>query len=93
MSPALFALGEVALTPGAHAALAAAGIDPQHIIQRHITGDWAEMNKHGRQLNQTAVASGEDRIFSAYTLPNGVKIWVITEGDHSYTTLLLPTEY
>lgn len=93
MLPALFRLGEVALTHGAYAALAAAGIDPQHIIQRHMTGDWAEMNEHDRQLNQTAVASGEDRIFSAYTLPNGVKIWVITEGDRSYTTLLLPTEY
>ena len=30
------------------------------------------------------------RILSAYTLDTGERIWIVTEGDRSTTTLLLP---
>jgi hypothetical protein len=33
------------------------------------------------------------RLLSAYTLPGGCKIWIITEADRSATTILLPEEY
>ena len=33
------------------------------------------------------------RILSAYTLPSGATIWIITEADRSRTTILLPEEY
>ena len=33
------------------------------------------------------------RILSAYTLPTGERIWIITEADRSYTTVMLPEEY
>lgn len=33
------------------------------------------------------------RLLSAYNLPTGTKVWIITEGDRSATTLLLPSEY
>jgi hypothetical protein len=32
-------------------------------------------------------------VLSAYRLRDGVKIWVITEGDRSATIILLPEEY
>jgi hypothetical protein len=44
-----------------------------------------------RKANEYAVAS-RSRVFSAYTLSSGQKIWVITEADRS-TTILLPEEY
>jgi hypothetical protein len=31
-------------------------------------------------------------VFSSYQTPFG-KVWIITEADRSYTTVLLPTEY
>jgi len=34
-----------------------------------------------------------DRLFSAYGLADGQRLWVITEADRSATTLLLPEEY
>jgi hypothetical protein len=33
------------------------------------------------------------RLFSAYHLTNGTKVWIITEADRSATTVLLPDEY
>ena len=29
----------------------------------------------------------------AYSLPTGERIWIITEADRSYTTVMLPEEY
>ena len=33
------------------------------------------------------------RVFSAYELLDGTRIWIITEADRSVTTILLPEEY
>ena len=90
---ALFALGRVFMTTGAKETLAAAGVDPQALLQRHAGGDWSEMDEHDCILNQRAVQSGEDRVFSSYTLASDVTVWVITEANRSSTTLLLPREY
>ena len=56
------------------------------------TGDWSEMVEEDQAANRQAIAEGS-RVFSAYHLGTGVKLWVITEADRSATTLLLPDEY
>lgn len=42
--------------------------------------------------NERALEQGS-RLFSAYGLDDGTRIWVITEYDRSATTILLPLEY
>ncbi len=42
--------------------------------------------------NLRAVREGT-RVFSAYELRDGTRIWIITEADRSMTTILLPEEY
>jgi len=42
--------------------------------------------------NLQAVRDGT-RVFSAYELRDGIRIWIITEADRSVTTILLPAEY
>lgn len=42
--------------------------------------------------NLRAVREGT-RVFSAYELRDGTRIWIITEADRSATTILLPKEY
>jgi len=42
--------------------------------------------------NLQAVREGT-RVFSAYELRDGTRIWIITEADRSATTILLPKEY
>ena len=90
--PPKFWLGQVVATPGAIKALVKAGQDGSEFLARHHQGDWGEMSTADRQANDDAVASGE-RLLSAYTLGDGVKLWIITEADRSSTCLLLPDEY
>jgi hypothetical protein len=92
MSGSLFALGAVVGTPGALEVCEEASVSPSELIWRHVSGDWSELDAHDRRENQRAVAEGF-RVFSAFTLENGQKLWVITEADRSSTCLLRPSEY
>lgn len=88
----LFALGQVVATPGALNAMTELDIVPLALIHRHVTGDWGDLGAEDQQQNRLAIRSGL-RIFSSYNLSASTKIWIITEADHSSTTLLLPDEY
>jgi hypothetical protein len=89
----LFPLGRTVATPGAMAALEAAGSSALLYLSRHAAGDWGDLTQEDKAENELAVKKGW-RIFSAYILPKtGQKLWVISEADRSVTTLLLPSEY
>jgi hypothetical protein len=88
----LFPLGQVVATPGALEALGEAGQTPAEFLRRHQRGDWGDLDPHDVQENERALRVGT-RLFSAYTLASDQRLWVITEWDRSYTTLLLPSEY
>jgi hypothetical protein len=87
-----FQLGQVVGTPGALEALQQAGQDPLALLARHVAGDWGELDEEDRAENEFSIENNL-RLLSAYTLPTGVKVWLITEHDRSVTTLLLPEEY
>jgi hypothetical protein len=87
-----FSLGQVVATPGALDALEESGQMINEFLDRHVTGDWGELSEEDWRANDYALQEGT-RIFSAYTTAIGEKIWIITEWDRSYTTLLLPSEY
>jgi hypothetical protein len=91
-SKRLFPLGHCVATPGALEALAAAGQTPKQLLDRHLSGDWGEVDGEDQQANQDALVHGE-RLLSAYRTTSGVRLWVITEADRSATTILLPEEY
>ncbi len=88
----LFPLGEVVSTPGALEAMQAANVSPLALLHRHLRGDWGDLDKHDKQLNDLAIKDGS-RIFSAYDITPTTKVWLITEADRSATTFLLPSEY
>ena len=61
-------------------------------IDRHLSGDWGDMCEEDKALNEEAVRLGNERIMSVYK-QNGDTLWIITEADRSYTTILFPDEY
>ena len=63
-------------------------------LQMHSEGNWGDLDDSDWESNQEALTSG-DRLFSSYYLDeqHSEKIWIITEADRSYTTVLLPSEY
>lgn len=87
-----FALGQIVATPGAIKSLERAQQLPQEFLSRHVTGDWGEVDEQDWQENEFSVTHGF-RLLSSYHTTAGEKLWVITEGDRSATTLLKPDEY
>lgn len=68
-------------------------------INRHKSKDWGDLVDEDKALNDDSLLKN-GRIFSSYKIPDnlnnvkgGDKIWIITEWDRSYTTILFPSEY
>src|SRR5262245_5827492 len=92
-----FPLRQLVAPPGALDALAAAGQEPLFFLQKHVTGDWGDLDAEDREANDRALADGS-RIFSAYRTLKAEKLWVITEaeddhGNRQSTTIMRPEEY
>ena len=85
-----FPLGRIVATPGALAALEAAGQPPQEFLARHMCRDWGDVAEEDRQENELSLREGF-RVLSAYHTRLGEKLWVITEADRSTSTILLPS--
>jgi len=88
-----FSIGQVLATPGILELMAK--VDPLQIhrcLLRHVAGDWGDLCTEDKEQNEYMLVNG-GRLFSAYKLNNGDKIWIITEADRSATTMLLPEEY
>jgi len=92
MPHSLFPLGRVLATPGALQALGRNETEPALLLGRHQSGDWGDLDAKDRAENVRSVEYGF-RVLSAYTLPDGTRLWVITEADRSSTCILLPEEY
>jgi len=89
---ARFSTGQLVATPTALSVLVSFKVSPWSLLDRHARGDWGDLDEHDRRENDRALLAG-DRLLSAYALPDGTRVWVITEADRSATTLLLPEDY
>ena len=89
---ARFTLGRVLATPGALDALRRNHSGAWTYLKRHVTGDWGDLDTADVAENELSLVQGF-RLLSAYNLPDGTRVWVITEADRSATTVLLPDEY
>ena len=90
--PVKIPLGQLVATPGALEALEEAAVSFLPYIRRHLEGDWGDISPEDAGENELSLEQGF-RLLSAYKLPGGGKIWIITEADRSATTILLPEEY
>ena len=86
-----FPLGQVVATPGALRLLEEVDEDSCFLLARHRRGDWGELDANDRRENELSLKHGW-RLVSSYPVGNE-RVWIITEADRSYTTILLPSEY
>ena len=91
MTVGLFPLGNIVATPGALEAFERNNQLPIKFLARHLLGDFGDLGEDEVRANNYAILN-DLRVLSAYTLQNGTKIWIITEGSREYTTILLPSE-
>lgn len=59
---------------------------------RYKNHDWGDLCEEDKQMNDSAVKNGDDRIVARYNSDHG-DIYVITEWDRSVTTILFTDEY
>ena len=92
-----FELGRLTATYGISAAMEDDAAFQRFVaasLNRYRSCDWGELSATDRQANDDAVRKGSDRILAAYVSKElQKKIWVITEVDRSYTTVLFLQEY
>jgi hypothetical protein len=91
LSPILFDLGDVFATPGALAALEAAGEDPYFYLGRHVSGERGRFSQSATD-NLLALLTGGP-IVSSYRTSKGVKFVIATSADRSASYLFLPEDY
>ena len=99
---AIFNPGQVVVTAKLISEIEKEGMEPAALVpylDRHVTGDWGEVDKHDHGVNQSAVKSGA-RILSAYDMPSVGRIWIITDAawtddvqTREVTTILFPSDY
>lgn len=97
MMKAKFQPGQIVATPGAIEALTESGMDASFFLDKHLSGDWGEVDADDQRVNDQALLDGS-RILSSYRTLKGVVIWVLTEavgddGQRASTCLTLPDEY
>lgn len=62
-------------------------------FEKYVNCEWGDLDPEDKELNDNAVQEpGSDRILAAYKLSKG-KIYIITEWDRSYTTLMFAEDY
>lgn len=88
----LFNLGKVVVTKRCLAFSLTHQIDLVELVERHQSGDFGDLGKSDKAMNNTALSTGKDRIFSVYVV-QGTKFYLITEWDRSYTTIMLASDY
>jgi hypothetical protein len=88
---AKFKPGTLAITPACMDK-----VDPQYALAalvQHLQGKWGLIDREDEAVNNFALENG-GRLVSVYPLPNDAgDFWIITEGDRSVTTMLLPSDY
>ena len=86
-----FELGQVILSEGALKLCHYGMVHPFQFLARHSAGDFGSLKDQDIEANKQAIASGHDRVLSAYDIA-GHKLLVITEADRSSTTMILSEE-
>ena len=93
---AKFDLGNVLATNGVYAMVGHDIKFSQFVaksFERHCNGDWGDLGEEDKRANDFALRNGDDRLFSKYKFDKEIAIYIITEWDRSYTTILFPDEY
>ena len=97
MTKPKFSLGQLLSTPAALKAIEDAGQTLGFFLDRHVQGDWGEVDDEDKLANDQALVDG-GRLLSAYRTLKNCRIWLITEakddqGERAATTAILPSEY
>lgn len=67
-------------------------LEVHQAFYKYIKGDWGDTCDEDKPLNDAAIKNNDDRIVAKYKTSQG-NIFIITEWDRSYTTIMFANEY
>ncbi len=91
----LFKLGETVMTRGIGEAMEHDNNFRGEVLksfERYVSGDWGDLGDDDKKMNDEAVTNNDDRILAKYKTSTK-PIYIITEWDRSYTTIMFCDEY
>jgi ubiquinone/menaquinone biosynthesis C-methylase UbiE len=84
-----FSPGQIEISPGAQAALAASGGSLSEFLSRHQQGDWGEAaDEYDRAWSDWGLRSGHE-VVSVFKLADGAPLFLFTSGDRAVTRILV----
>lgn len=83
-----FSHGRVILSDGVHHLVQQGRLNVLHYLERHLSGDWGDVPPERKRANEYGV-NGRELLFSRYALTPTSRLYIITEGDRSVTSLWL----
>lgn len=90
-----FEIGKLVITNGINNFIEQKPKYREEIIQclsKYIGCDWGEVCQEDKAANDSAIINNNDRVLARYSTSYG-PIYIITEWDRSYTTILFVGEY
>ena len=90
-----YSLGKVVMTNGISSKMAENEEFSNEIancFRRYIVCDWGELCDEDKEMNDKALRTGTARVLAAYDTSEG-RVYIITEQNRSYTTILFANEY
>jgi hypothetical protein len=63
------------------------------MMQRHIRGDWGDIDPADARLNDQALVTPDGGFHSVYRHVEHGTIWIITDQGRAVTTVLFPDDY
>ncbi|MBV9455770.1 MAG: hypothetical protein JOZ19_16905 [Rubrobacter sp.] len=85
-----FDSGHLIITPLAEKLMHRHGIDPQHLLERHCSGDWGDQTEEDKKAWDKALENGLS-LMSVYKV-GGEEVWLMTDVERLATTFLRPEE-
>lgn len=90
-----FQIGNLMCTAAINAAMhepdSSFELEVREAIAKYLGRDWGLCSKDDWSANDMAIKYG-DRVMGSYQTSQGT-VWIITEADRSYTTILFPSDY
>lgn len=85
-----FPLGRIRVTCKAMAMLTFA--DALNGLRSHANGEWGLLMQEDWWENELSLAHGHE-VTSIHLASNGKRFWIVTTGDRSLTTIMLPSDH
>jgi len=84
--------GDILSTKAAMEVVLNAKTNGQHYIQKHLKGNFGDVDSKQKRVNKENIASKFGEVISKYLLSNGTVLKIVTDFENKATIFCIPNE-